>query len=578
MLKFSDLSILVGVKRTVITNDFPVEHIFTDSRKPIIHQSSLFLAISGEIHDGHDYIIELYQSGIRLFITTKNLDLYTEYCPDAGFLQVNNTIDFLQEITSHKRSFYKLLSIGITGSNGKTIVKEWLSKMLSGKKSILKSPASFNSQIGVPLSVWPINSFHEVGVFEAGISRKDEMGNLEKIIKPQIGIFTNIGPAHDMGFSSRKEKIIEKLKLFSNSNTLIFCSDQVDISKEVNNSLPSINKITWGHRDKDFLKMISVCKQEHHTIVEIRNRNEIIFFQIPFTDDASLENVMHCITCLKFMEWTNEEIQSEVQQLDEIPMRLEIKKGINECFVIDDTYNNDLTGLDIALSFQANQKLKSKKTLILSDILQSGMLKNELYYQVGELLERYHLNKVIAIGKDIELLQEFYKENLEFHRSTDEFLDSFDSEIFKNEIILVKGARSFRFESIVKVIQEKIHGTVLEINLDHVSHNLNVFRKMLPVDTRIMIMVKALAYGSGSLEIANLMQYHRVDYLGVAYADEGVLLRTNGISIPIMVMNPSKESFENLVRFRLEPEIFSFRILFDLIDYLREKKKVSVSI
>ncbi|MFC2126541.1 bifunctional UDP-N-acetylmuramoyl-tripeptide:D-alanyl-D-alanine ligase/alanine racemase, partial [Bacteroidota bacterium] len=371
--------------------------------------------------------------------------------------------------------------------------------------------------------------------------------------------------SREKGFASRKEKIVEKLKLFLNASTLIYCSDHPDISKEVNDFLPGITTVTWGHNQSDYIEIISISKQEKHSIIEIRVINESVFFHIPFTDDASIDNVMHCITCLKFMEWSNEEIQSEIQQLDEIPMRLEIKKGINECFVIDDTYNNDLAGLDMALGFQANQKLKTRKTLILSDIQQSGMQSKELYTQVGELLERYNLNKVIAIGKDIGLLHESYKENIVWYKSTRAFLDS-----FKNEIILLKGARSFRFESIVKVFQEKIHGTVLEINLDNVSHNLNVFRRMLPGKTRIMIMVKALAYGSGSLEIANLMQYHRVDYLGVAYADEGIFLRTNGINTPIMVMNPSKESFENLVRFRLEPEIYSFQILNDLIAYLRE--------
>lgn len=570
MIRFSNLANLPGVKKAVIVHDLPVEHVFTDSRKPIIHQSSLFFAITGDVHDGHEFINELYRSGIRLFIISLNPDPFTANCPDASFIQVEDPILFLQEITAYKKSFYKIRSIGITGSNGKTIVKEWLSKILSRKFSVLKSPGSYNSQIGVSLSVWPIDSYHEIGVFEAGISRKGEMTRLEKIIQPEIGIFTNIGPAHDMGFKNRNEKILEKLELFKNSKTIICSSNHPDLYNQIKNHTVGAQIISWGHHESDSIRIMKIIKQEKYTSIEIKTAEKSAFIHIPFMDEASIENSMHILTILWYLKWSWEEIRRELDTLDEIPMRLELKKGINNCYVIDDSYNNDLAGLEIALNFQTSQIHKKKKTLVLSDILQSGLAGHELYAAVGKLLARYNLSKVYAIGTDIHLLQDFYTEQSEFYYSTEEFLNAFDPANYKDEIILIKGARIFRFEKIVKLLQEKIHGTVLEINLDHVSHNLNVFRRMLPIHTRIMVMVKALAYGSGSLEIANLMQYHRVDYLGVAYTDEGVFLRTNGISIPIMVMNPSKQNFENLIRFRLEPEIYSFKILKEFGTYLEE--------
>jgi alanine racemase len=548
--------------------DYPISHLSTDSRKTIFNHSSLFFAIHGKIHDGHDYIDDLYKNNIRQFIVEKHNFNFSNY-PQANFFKCDDSIHAIQALATYYRQLFKLTLLGITGSNGKTIVKEWISQILSWKYNVVKSPKSFNSQIGVPLSIWQINKTHDFGVFEAGISTVGEMNRLEKIIKPDIGILTNLGSAHDEGFASRSEKLAEKLILFNHAKAMIYNRDDTLVHSTIQKLLPKTEKVSWGLDAQSRYHIKDISKFERNTKVTIAYKHSRFEFDLNFTDQASIDNIMHCVVFLLHLGWTHQEIQEGLQTLHTISMRLEMKKGINDTYLIDDTYNNDLAGLEIALNYLGIQNQRSIKSLILSDILQSGMHVEKLYEHTAEIINQHALDKVIAIGEEIIHIKKFLKTDFYWFKDTDDFLTDFDTEKFNNEIILVKGARHFGLERVIGNLQEKIHGTVLEINLDALSHNLNIYRSYLSPSTKIMVMVKALAYGSGSIEVANLLEFHRIDYLGVAYTDEGVILRKNGNNLPIMIMNPSLDSLDKIVEFRLEPEIYNLRLLKEIDQYTK---------
>ncbi len=567
MLTFNDVVKITGGKVLQGECNVPITSLITDSRKAIFHDSSLFFAIRGSFHDGHKFIDELYQQGIRQFIVEKEPEI-SAFC-GCNILKVDDTVQALQHIAGYHRSQFKLKVVGITGSNGKTIVKEWLSHLLSWKYNVVKSPKSYNSQIGVPLSVWQINKDHEFGIFEAGISRPGEMEKLAPVIKPQLGIFTNIGSAHDEGFSSREQKIREKLKLFSDSQMLIMNTDSPELILFAKDELKNILLLTWGSKDSDITVNYEYTGES--VIIHGTYKSAAFLFSFHFTDKASLENIMHCIAFLLYLNWDHTLIQQSIDELSRVSMRLEMKRGINGCSIIDDTYNNDLISLEIGLNFMASQSNNDKKTLILSDILQSGLPDDLLYENVSRLCNQYGVQKVIGIGKSVIHLKDLVQGSFIYHSDINSYFSDFNPEEYRNEIILVKGARPFEFEKIINALQEKIHGTVLEIDLDAIIFNFNSFRAKLKPSVKIMVMVKALAYGNGSLEIANLMQYHRADYRGVAFADEGVFLRKNGIGIPIMVMNPTPESYEKILEFRLEPEIYSLSMLDQLISFMSGK-------
>ncbi|HLF35545.1 MAG TPA: alanine racemase, partial [Cyclobacteriaceae bacterium] len=573
MLDFRDIVKVTGGIVLQQENSDPVSFLVTDSRKAVYNPSSLFFAIRGRYHDGHDFIPALYNSGIRQFIVENN-SLDFKSFPGSNFIYVPDSIHALQKITLFHRSRHKLKIIGITGSNGKTIVKEWLSQILSWKYNVVKSPKSFNSQIGVPLSVWQINENHEYGIFEAGISKAKEMEYLEKVLRPGMGIFTNIGTAHDEGFESTRQKILEKLKLFRSSELLIICSDQSEVHSLAKQELPDTRLLTWGYNNNSDIRVALQSDMAGRTRIQCRYNKRDHQFLFPYSDKASIENIMHCIALLLFLGWEESLIQEGINGLSKVSMRLELKKGINDCYIIDDTYNNDLVSLEIGLNFMANQGNKNNKTLILSDILQSGLNHKILYQKTAQLIDQYGVGKTIGIGTSVGYLGDLIKGSFKSYPDVSLFLKEFSPDTFKNEIILVKGARPYALEKIVTAFQEKIHGTVLEIDLDAVIHNFNYFRARLRPGVKIMIMVKALAYGNGMLEIANLMQYHLADYLGVAFADEGVFLRKNGIGIPVMVMNPTPDSFEKLIEFRLEPEIYSINLLHQLIPFVEKNNQV----
>jgi alanine racemase len=544
-----------------------INELLLDSRKLIHPAQTLFFALGGQKLDGHNYIEELYKKGVRNFIVTKEQD--TEVFPEANFVLVKDTIATLQKLAGFHRAKFSLPVIGITGSNGKTIVKEWLYQLLHEDYSIVRNPKSYNSQVGVPLSLWLINSENTLGIFEAGISEPDEMQKLEKIIRPTIGVLTNIGEAHSEGFLNIKHKTKEKLTLFSKCDVLIYSKDYPDI----NQSLGEINSfrdeplkvMSWSMSGEADVQVTSVMQKDNRSFIHCVYQNKELDFDIPFADKASVENAIHCACVMLYFGKDFSVIRERMKHLTGIQMRLEMRDAINNCSLINDTYNSDIGSLKIAIDFLKQQNQHPKKTVILSDILQSGRGEIDLYTEVAALLEESKVNRLIGIGTSLNRQKKLFEKNelllVETYEATDDFLKQLDSSSFNNEVILLKGARKFRFEVIGKFLEKKAHETVLEINLNALTHNLKVYQSLLKPETKIMAMVKAFSYGSGSFEIANVLQFSRVDYLAVAYADEGVELRKNGITLPIMVMNPEQRSFETMIHYNLEPEIYSLSLL-----------------
>ena len=558
----TDIAVILKGELINIQNNILIKDILTDSRKFTSAENCLFFALTSKRNDGHKYISELYNKGLRCFVVSKYPEDISKF-PDAGFIFVKDTLKALQGLSSYKRKQFNIPVIGITGSNGKTIVKEWLSQLLSEKFKIVKSPKSYNSQIGVPLSVWQMNSEYELGIFEAGISEPDEMANLQNIIQPTIGVFTNIGHAHDENFINYEQKIGEKLKLFTKVDILIYCSDHIEIKEKILKLevFKEIKSFTWSRKYPANLNILKTESNQKSTKITAKFKESEIQIEIPFTDDASIENAIHCWAVLLYFDINNEQINQQMKHLSPVAMRLELKEGINNCSIINDSYSSDINSLNIAIDFLNQQKQHKKKTIILSDILQSGREDNDLYSEIAELLYKKQISRIIGIGHSIKKQSDKFKMDKAFFETTDEFLRDFIISNFNKESILLKGARIFEFERISNVLQQKAHETILEIDLNAVIHNLNYYRCKLSEKTKIMAMVKAFSYGSGSFEIANALQFHNVDYLAVAYADEGVELRKAGITLPIMVMNPEEQSFDVILKNELEPEIYSYRIL-----------------
>lgn len=549
-----------------------ISFLITDSRKVVSPELSLFFAIKGERRDGHDFIPDLYASGVRNFVVS-DPDV-VQYFSDANFIVVPDPLKVMQQLATWHRNKFHIPVIGITGSNGKTIVKEWLFQLLREDYSIVRSPKSYNSQIGVPLSVWQIEEGNTLGIFEAGISQPDEMMQLGSLIQPTIGVFTNIGSAHDENFDNSDSKIREKLKLFIHTSKLIYCKDYSGLHEQIAGStiLPTTCSLfTWSKRLKADLQIGRITKHEHETEIQGIYKNDFISIRIPFSDEASIENAIHCWAVMLFLNHSNEVISQRMEFLSPVAMRLEMKEGINNCSIINDSYNSDLGSLTIALDFMNQQKQHSKRTIILSDILQSGKNEADLYREVAALLKKKNISRLIGVGAAINRQAASFDIEKVFYSTTEDFLRDLNYNSFNSETVLIKGARSFGFERISKSLQQKAHETVLEINLNAVVHNLNLFRSRLKPETKLMVMVKAFSYGSGSFEIANILQFHRVDYLAVAYADEGVELRKSGITLPIMVMNPEEQSFDAMISYKLEPDIYSFRILNQFTEALKRR-------
>lgn len=535
-----------------INPDATFETISIDSRSMQNGAQTLFFALIGPNNDAHEYISALIEKGVCNFVVRH----IPEECETkANFLIVENTLDALQQFAAHHRSLFDFPIIGLTGSNGKTIVKEWLNFLLSPDYNIVRSPKSYNSQVGVPLSVIGINEKHNLGIFEAGISKMNEMEKLELLIKPSIGILTNIGSAHDEGFARIQDKIEEKLRLFKHAKVLIYQKNE-SVDAAVKNL--EVETFSWSFTDSDATIFIEKRTVLDKTILQIKQKNTRFEIQIPFQDDASIENSISCLMVLLYFDYELTMIQNRMEQLFPMEMRLKVKNGINNTTLIDDSYSNDFQSLRIALDFLESQKQHKTKTVILSDIFESGLTNEELYSKVSQLILSNKISKVIAIGETISAFKNKFPNCLAF-KNTSEFIAELDQLNFGNETVLIKGARNFQFENIVSLLEEKTHETVLEINLNAISHNLNFYKSKLKPSTKMMVMVKAFGYGSGGFEIAKLLEHHKVGYLGVAFADEGIRLKNAGIKLPIMVLNPESTSFNAIIQHQLEPEIYSIK-------------------
>ncbi len=560
-------SITKSLPGSILRVEQTVSILLTDSRSLAVPDVSLFFALKTNRNDGHNYIQFLYNKGVRAFVVAQ-IPEDNKY-EDASFIVVNDVLKALQRIASHYRRKFTVPIIGITGSNGKTIVKEWLYRLLHADYHITRSPRSYNSQIGVPLSLSRLNDQTELGIFEAGISEMNEMSRLARMIMPTIGIFTNLGEAHQEGFESLQAKCDEKLKLFSmGCELIIYDADNPIVSQCVKKSCFGVSEIAWSKENTESPLYISKITQNcdstdiSYSYIGIKDS-----FTIPFFDEASIENAIHCLAVMLYLHVSAETIRERMAELEPIAMRMEVKEGINGCVIINDSYTTDIHSLDVALDFLSRRASvnNSKKTIILSDILQSGMLPNALYKRVADLLKSYRVDRLVGIGKNLSAHTSLFDMEKEFYPSTEVFLQSNRIDSFSNEVVLLKGSRRFHLEDISEHIERRVHETILEVNLDALIHNLNFYKSKLKPSTKVVCMVKAFGYGVGSVEICKTLQEHGCDYLAVATADEGMELRKSGVHIPIIVMNPEFGSLHTLFNYSLEPEVYSFKLLNDML-------------
>ena len=530
-----------------------------DSRSVVTPEHTLFFALTGNNHNGHDYIRTLYIDGVRAFVISEFREEFNQLT-DANFIVVENVLTALQQLAAHHRQHTQAEVIGITGRNGKTVVKEWLYQLLANDHAVYRSPRSYNSQVGVPLSLLGIDPKTEIAIIEAGISQKGEMQHLQQMIQPTIGIFTHLGDAHGENFASREEKLAEKAQLFTSCQWVI--GQTGEALEYIKTRVPSTTSfLLWGEDPKADIHVKTMNIALGHREVQVTFGNKHFIFDIPFPDIASYENCMNAVSILLLKQYSPDVITSRVQQLSAIAMRMEIKDGINNCTLVNDYYNSDPSSFQLALNILATQDASKERVVILSDFMDTGKAGDDLYPSIAETLRQANISLFIGIGKHLSEHRHDFAANSRFYEDTEHFLRQEERDNFNNQIILIKGARAFQFEYIAGFLQKQSHSTILEVDLDAMVHNLNHFRSL--TDAHIAVMVKAFSYGSGSREIASLLQYHRVDYLMVAFADEGIELRAAGITIPIAVMNPEREAFDNMIMFNLEPEIYALDILED---------------
>lgn len=559
---------LIGARRYG-DSEGNVRWILTDSRSLCFPEETLFFAIRSGRNDGHKYIADLYRRGVRNFVVEELPQKWSEEYPEANFLKVPFALEALQRLAERHRDEFNIPVVGITGSNGKTVVKEWLYQLLSPYMTVTRSPRSYNSQIGVPLSVWLINEQSEVGVFEAGISQPGEMEALRDIIQPTVGVLTNLGAAHQENFKSMEDKCHEKLKLFHDSKAIVYPYDDEIVRKCVESYEYKGEQIAWSMKDssvKMFVK--SVDKKDTQTTISYVFNGKEASYTLPFIDEASIANSITCAAVALHLGLTTDEIAQRMPAIEPVAMRLEVKQGQHGCTLINDSYNSDVNSLDIALDFMNRRPDHEgrRRTLILSDIYQSGEDGATLYKEVSDLAVKRGVEKFIGIGPEISrYADEIQIEEKYFFNDCNAFIESNVFGSLRNEVILLKGSRKFSFDKLTELLEQKVHETILEVNLNAVVKNLNYYRSFMKPTTKLVCMVKADAYGAGAVEVAKTLQDHRVDYLAVAVADEGVTLRKNGITCNIMIMNPEMTSFKTMFDYKLEPEVYSFRLLDALV-------------
>lgn len=539
----------------------PVQQLLTDTRSIQKAVHTLFFAIPGKHHDGHRFIAEAYEKGVRHFVVQQE---WLHDFPDVNVWQVGDTIAALQALAAAHRGRFNIPVVGITGSNGKTIVKEWLFSLLAPEYTIVRSPKSFNSQIGVPLSVWQMQPYHQLALFEAGISRRGEMERLEKVIRPTVGILTNLGAAHDRGFPNRMIKLREKLHLFTGVQCLVYPQKLEEVYPDAWINFPrEVYRMSWGTHPSAKVQYKLLEEREEGTLLFIRYEGQGFRLFLPFIDEASIENALSAVCFMLYMGYDHEEIEARVQRLRPLSMRMEIKQGIRNNILIDDSYSNDVESLHVALSVLQHQAQERRKVAILSDMLETGLPHAVLYHRIAEMLETAGVHTFIGVGEGMCLHHSFFSGIPEVHclPSTSALLESKLPDGLHHSHVLIKGARTFAFERVVRRLEQHVHRTVLEVNLDKLMHNYHCVRRRLQPGTKIMVMVKAFAYGSGIEEVARMLSFLRADYLAVAYTDEGIRLRQQGITLPIMVMNPEPDAFEALIDYHLEPELYNYQVL-----------------
>lgn len=562
---------LTAVSRWLPYPNLPISELLFDSRRLLRPEKTIFFAIKTEKHDGHDYILELINQGVRNFVITEDVSRWKVF-DDCNFIRVRDGVTALQQIAASHRQQFTIPVVGITGSNGKTIVKEWLTQMLSDDFHLIASPNSYNSQIGVAFSVWQMRPHHDFAIFEAGISQPDEMVRLEKIIRPNIGILTNIGSAHAQFFTDERQKLSEKLKLFKHCSTIIYCNDNelihnAFLKKEYANK----QLLSWGHRPESTFCITHEELRDHQTIITINDRD----FVIPFADAASVENALHAVVLLLHLNFTPEQINEKLADLTPVERRMEVKEAVNQSVVINDTYSLDFNSLRVAIDFLKSQIRYDKKTVILSDFAQMGKLDDADYLEINQLLQSNGISRLLAVGPDICAHSHLFDitEN-HFFADTAALLKALNGMEFRQEAVLVKGARAFRFERVVDALRLRTHRTVLNVSLPAIVNNLAYYKSKLRPQTRMTAMVKAQCYGLGDVELINELQYHHIDYLAVAYTDEGVNLRKKNIKLPIIVLGAEGESFDMMIDYGLEPEIFNFYSLHEFAKALDKHPEI----
>ncbi len=562
------ITTLIGARRYG-TADGGIRWILTDSRSVCFPEETLFFAIRSERNDGHKYIADLYRRGVRNFVVEALPEDWSAAYADANFLKVPHSVEALQRLAERHRDEFDIPVVGITGSNGKTVVKEWLYQLLSPQMVVTRSPRSYNSQIGVPLSVWLLDERSQVGVFEAGISQKGEMQTLRGIIQPTLGVLTNLGPAHQENFASMEEKCLEKLKLFHDAKAIVYPYDDETVRRCVAESGCKGERIAWSMTDESVPMYVrQVTKDGVSTTVGYVFDGREGSYTLPFIDEASVANSVTCAAVALRLGLSAGQLAERMATLEPVAMRLEVKSGQRGCTLINDSYNSDVNSLDIALDFMSRRPDHAgrKRTLILSDIYQSGKAGEALYKEVSDLARTRGVQKLIGIGPEISANAAVIDiPEKHFFADCHEFIASREFASLHDEVILLKGARRFSFDRLTELLEQKVHETILEVNLGAVVKNLNHFRSYMKPTTKIVCMVKADAYGAGAVEVAKTLQDHRVDYLAVAVADEGVTLRRNGITSNIMIMNPEMTAFKTMFDYDLEPEVYSFRLLDALV-------------
>lgn len=561
------ITTLIGARR-MGSAEANICWILTDSRSLCFPETTLFFALRTERNDGHRYIPELYNRGVRNFVIDHKDDNLNDY-PDANFLKVTNTLAALQRLAERHRDEFDIPVVGITGSNGKTMVKEWLYQLLSPQMNVTRSPRSYNSQIGVPLSVWLMNDHTQLALFEAGISEVGEMQSLQDIIQPTIGVLTSLGAPHQENFRSLEEKCMEKLQLFKHAKYVAYNSDDTIISRCMRRMGTTATRIAWSRENaSEAFYIYNVSVDGNATKVEYRYNGVASTYHLPFIDEASIECSFACAAIALHLGVAADVLDERMSHLEPVAMRLEVKEGVRGCTLINDSYNSDFNSLDIALDFMCRRPDHNgrRRTLILSDIYQSGEAQGLLYSKVSQLALNRGVQKFIGVGKalkdnssEIRIPECYFFDDVASFTASEVFRDLHD------ELILVKGSRTFGFDYIAELLEQKVHETILEVNLNALVDNYNYYRSLMKPETKLVCMVKADAYGAGAVEVSKTLQDHRVDYLAVAVADEGVTLRKNGITCNIIIMNPEMTAFKTMFDYELEPEVYSFRMMDALI-------------